>query len=302
MDLGEATTWLTTTQEDLGCNHVTLLLSIDSNMRAKLLRFDAELMKTGRQDIRAFELDHKRTDLDPVKVLKSWGKRVNELGIEVTDEVAAIFNQGGISMTKKKFQEPKPTGEAPQEKRGSALPAEKRELMEKIGNGAIAVMAAAGKRATDQLPAEAEKEAPSSSKKKAKPAATTDQPVTDQPATTGGTPPEGDDQMATKKKSVKKAPAKKAPAKKAPAKKAPAKKAPAKKAPSAATAKRASNGFDETAKITLLVKENPKRAGSEAHRRFKLYKTGMTVGDFIAKGGASADLRWDAKHKAISIK
>jgi hypothetical protein len=65
----------------------------------------------------------------------------------------------------------------------------------------------------------------------------------------------------------------------APAKKpAPAakKKAPAKKAAPPARAK-----YSDTAKIKLLVKENPRREGTEAHARFAKFKDGMTVGDFI---------------------
>jgi hypothetical protein len=48
---------------------------------------------------------------------------------------------------------------------------------------------------------------------------------------------------------------------------------------------------DRDAIIQLLVAENPKRAGSAAHERFALLRTGMTVGNYLAAatkhGGAS---------------
>ena len=59
-----------------------------------------------------------------------------------------------------------------------------------------------------------------------------------------------------------------------------------------------SNG---TQKITLLVKENPKRAGSDSHKRYELYKKHHTVADFLKAGGQRSDLGWDEKHKFIKI-
>lgn len=55
------------------------------------------------------------------------------------------------------------------------------------------------------------------------------------------------------------------------------------------------------AKITLLVKENPKRKGTAAHARYAKYETGMTVGEALKKGITSADLVYDAKHNYIRI-
>jgi len=59
--------------------------------------------------------------------------------------------------------------------------------------------------------------------------------------------------------------------------------------------------YPDEAKITLLAKENPKREGSASHKRFGLYKTGMTVGEFISKGGTLADVAWDARKNFISV-
>jgi hypothetical protein len=52
--------------------------------------------------------------------------------------------------------------------------------------------------------------------------------------------------------------------------------------------------------ITVLV-PNPKRPESSAFHLFALYKTGMTVGDFLNLGGTLATLRWDKARKYISV-
>lgn len=265
-DPGEVTVWLTATQEDLGCNHVTLLLGVTAAMRARFLRFDAELLQVSHQDIRAFELDHKRTDLDPVRVLRSWAKRTAELGIEATEEVRTIFNQltGGTTMAKKKFQTPSEAPTAPAPKRGGLAP-EKTALMEAVGNGALAVI--------ERHRAAAEPAAP--------------------PATTGAAAPEGNDQMAKTKttRGGKKTSKKTAPKKAAPAK------AKA-KVPSAATAKRGSNGLDEAAKITVLSRESGFREGSIRDKAFKKILACKTVGAALA---AVPD-RWHLKNAAATKK
>lgn len=57
----------------------------------------------------------------------------------------------------------------------------------------------------------------------------------------------------------------------------------------------------DNAKITLLVKANPRREGTKAHKRFALYKTGMTVGDYLKKGGSRGSLRKDLKLKRVKV-
>ena len=86
--------------------------------------------------------------------------------------------------------------------------------------------------------------------------------------------------------------------------KAAAKGAKAKAAPKAATkgAPKGPRPDNAAKKITLLVKENPKREGTASHQRFALYKSGMTVGEFCTKGGTMGDVKWDADHGYISIK
>lgn len=79
------------------------------------------------------------------------------------------------------------------------------------------------------------------------------------------------------------------------------KKAPAKKA--ATGAKRAPVSREPkvpgTSKITLLVKENPKRGASA--ERYALYKTGMTVDAYVEAGGRRADIAWDVAHSYIKV-
>lgn len=65
-----------------------------------------------------------------------------------------------------------------------------------------------------------------------------------------------------------------------------------------AVAKTNGNG---TEKITLLVKENPKREGTDSFKRFALYGKSKTVADFLKAGGTTTDLRWDEAHKFIKV-
>lgn len=108
--------------------------------------------------------------------------------------------------------------------------------------------------------------------------------------------PEGEVEMATAKKSPKPVAKKAAPTE--------AKAAPAKSKKTAPVAEKAGPGhksaFNDGMKITVLVKENPKRAGAAA--RFALYKNGITIAEYVAAGGTLADVRWDVKQDFISVK
>lgn len=53
------------------------------------------------------------------------------------------------------------------------------------------------------------------------------------------------------------------------------------------------------AKITLLRKDNPKRGASAD--RYKLYKSGMTVDDYVKAGGFRADIAWDMEREFIKV-
>lgn len=58
----------------------------------------------------------------------------------------------------------------------------------------------------------------------------------------------------------------------------------------------------DEAKITLLVKENPKREGCAAYERFNAYFTVKTVAQALAAGLTRKDLAWDIAHGHISVK
>jgi hypothetical protein len=73
-----------------------------------------------------------------------------------------------------------------------------------------------------------------------------------------------------------------------------------------APASRGPRGTVETALITVLVGENPKRPGSKAHAVFGHYRSGQTIAEFADSLGelskeATPNLVYDAKHGFISI-
>lgn len=56
----------------------------------------------------------------------------------------------------------------------------------------------------------------------------------------------------------------------------------------------------DTDVIAVLV-PNPKRPNSLSFARFAIYTTGITVAEFLARGGRRADLKWDADHEFIRL-
>ena len=68
-----------------------------------------------------------------------------------------------------------------------------------------------------------------------------------------------------------------------------------------ATGPRGPKGVDSHARLTVLVGDNPKRPGSKAHDLFKLYEGVSTVGEFLAKGGTTAAIHYDASHGFIEV-
>jgi hypothetical protein len=64
---------------------------------------------------------------------------------------------------------------------------------------------------------------------------------------------------------------------------------------------RIAQDYDEDSKIAWLVKENPRREGSETFVRFRKYFGAKTVGEYLAKGGTAGDLRWDIRHKYLKV-
>ena len=68
-----------------------------------------------------------------------------------------------------------------------------------------------------------------------------------------------------------------------------------------ATGPRGPKGVDSHSRLTVLVGDNPKRPGSKAHELFKLYEGVSTVGEFLAKGGTTAAIHYDASHGFIEV-
>ena len=80
------------------------------------------------------------------------------------------------------------------------------------------------------------------------------------------------------------------------------------KAPKAPKAKTKSNGngtthkaFAPDAKITLLVKDNPKRKGTKEAKRFDKYRNGMTIAQAYEAGMNSLNLTRDIERKCIKV-
>lgn len=88
----------------------------------------------------------------------------------------------------------------------------------------------------------------------------------------------------------------------------------AKKATAKSTAKKATpvtkkpvqsvqrNYIDPTFRIVKKVTGNPRREGTFGHESFAKIKTGMTVEQFVSKGGRLRDLHWDLEHEYIELK
>lgn len=59
--------------------------------------------------------------------------------------------------------------------------------------------------------------------------------------------------------------------------------------------------FNESQKIKVLVKDNPKREGTASYDTFELLKKSKTVGDFFANGGGSHNLHWNIERGYIEV-
>ena len=74
-----------------------------------------------------------------------------------------------------------------------------------------------------------------------------------------------------------------------------------KKAKKPATNGKRQRKFSDDQKITLLVEGNPRRKGSKTYKIFGYYKNGMTVGQFLQKGGRLVDVAADVQRKHINV-
>lgn len=59
--------------------------------------------------------------------------------------------------------------------------------------------------------------------------------------------------------------------------------------------------YPEDAKIKVLVKENPKKAGSKSAARFEGYAGAKTVGDALANGVTYQDIAYDVGRQFITV-
>jgi hypothetical protein len=62
------------------------------------------------------------------------------------------------------------------------------------------------------------------------------------------------------------------------------------------------NFIDPELKINKTVTGNPRREGTHGYDSFALIKNGMTVAQFLAKGGRLRDLHWDLSHNYVELK
>lgn len=141
----------------------------------------------------------------------------------------------------------------------------------------------------------AKKDAPKAAAKKA--TKTTDAKVAKgkaAPAAKGGTKlAKGTGKAATAAKGAGKA---------APAAKGKGGAAKAQKKPAGDAGRRGRKGaFDESQKIKVLVKDNPKREGTASYDTFEALRKSKTVGDFFAAGGASHNLHWNIERGYIEV-
>ena len=73
------------------------------------------------------------------------------------------------------------------------------------------------------------------------------------------------------------------------------------KKPSEQKAKQSKRSIFRNSVIKILVKENPKRAGTSGHKQYAAYVDGMTVDAYLKAGGTAPYLRWDIAHKFVSL-
>ena len=59
--------------------------------------------------------------------------------------------------------------------------------------------------------------------------------------------------------------------------------------------------YPDDAAVKVLVDKNPKKEGSKAHERFKLYSGIKTVKGFIDAGGTYQDIAYNVGRQFISV-
>jgi hypothetical protein len=51
--------------------------------------------------------------------------------------------------------------------------------------------------------------------------------------------------------------------------------------------------YNKDSVITIVATTNPKRKGTLTYTRFALYKSGMTIADYVKAGGRTGDINYD---------
>lgn len=59
--------------------------------------------------------------------------------------------------------------------------------------------------------------------------------------------------------------------------------------------------LSKRSKTITVIKDNPRRPGSDAHKRYELYSTCNTVAEYLAAGGTSMDVYKDKKEGNIKV-
>ena len=59
--------------------------------------------------------------------------------------------------------------------------------------------------------------------------------------------------------------------------------------------------YRDDQKVTVLAKANPKKAGSEAAKRFAKYRSGLTVAANLKRGVLRDDVRYDLQRGFIAV-
>lgn len=59
--------------------------------------------------------------------------------------------------------------------------------------------------------------------------------------------------------------------------------------------------YTQSSIITVKVSANPKRKNTLAAKRFELYKSGMTIADYVKAGGRTGDINYDVIAGFITV-
>ena len=59
--------------------------------------------------------------------------------------------------------------------------------------------------------------------------------------------------------------------------------------------------YTQSSIITVKVSANPKRKNTLAFKRFELYKSGMTIADYVKAGGRTGDINYDVIAGFITV-